>query len=221
MKLKLVKKQPVARNTIMFWFEPDAPLHQIAGQYIELYLPHEPTDERKTKRWFTLSSSPTEKLLAITTKLHPTRPSSFKNSLNNLSIGEELTALPPMGDFILPKDKSIPLVFIAGGIGITPYRSILKYLEDTHEKRDIELIYAVNSLEDMAFLDLIERNASKFITHIGELNAKDVLRNIGEIADKQIYVSGPEKLVETLQKDLLKAGISELQLRVDFFHNYD
>lgn len=223
MKLKLIKKEKVAKNTMMFWFEPDSPVHQIAGQYIELFVPHDPSDDRKAKRWFTLSNSPTEKFLAITTKIHPKRPSSYKNALDSFPMGSEFSALPPMGDFVLPKDETLPLVFIAGGIGITPYRSILKYLQDTDEKRNIKLIYTVSNPDEFAFSDLIESKRVKLIKHVGRLDSVKILEYIGNTDGKQIYISGPEKMVETLQKELLDSGsgISELQLRVDFFHNYD
>lgn len=220
MKLKLIKKHPVAKDTVMFWFQPDRTVRYVAGQYIELDVPHALADNRKTKRWFTLSSSPSEEFLAITTKIDPVRPSSFKNALNNLSIGEIVPALPPMGDFVLPKDESLPLVFVAGGIGITPYRSILKYLLDTGQKRDIELIYAVRSDDEIAFEDIIRNSKIKFTKHIGHLNADDVVGYIHDLG-KVIYVSGPERMVEALQKDLISKGADELMLRVDFFHNYD
>lgn len=221
MKLKLIKKQPVADNMIMFWFEPEAPVSYIAGQYIELHLPHENPDERKTRRWFTLSSSPTEKLLAITTRFHKDRVSTFKQKLRSLEIGDEVSILLPMGDFVLPKDESLPLVFVAGGIGITPFRSILKYLTDTKESRQIKLIYAVKNRNETAFEELIKESPAQYIPHIGNISADEILGYAGEISDQIIYLSGPERMVENLQKDLIAKGIDGRQLRTDFFHNYD
>lgn len=221
MKLKLIKRQLVAKNIEIFWFKPDMPVHYVAGQYIELNISHDSPDNRKTKRWFTLSSSPTEGLLAITTRLDPERKSSFKKALSDLVVGDSVPALMPMGDFVLPKNKSIPLVFIAGGIGITPYRSILKYLSDSGEKRDITLIYAVKDRAEIAFEDIITESDIKLINHHGSLKAEDVLRYTGKITNQAVYISGPENMVEILQKRLISNGISIAQIRTDFFHNYD
>jgi ferredoxin-NADP reductase len=221
MRLKLVKKQPVAKNAVIFWFEPNIPVHYVAGQYIELSIPHPRPDSRKTKRWFTLSSSPTEDLLAITTKLDPLRKSSFKNALNNLEMGSIVPALPPMGDFVLPKDAALPIIFVAGGIGITPYRSILKYLSDSGQKRNIRLIYIVKDQSEVAFEDIITAANIKFTKHFGRLKAEDILNYTGDIKNQAIYISGPERMVEALQKGLISSGISEIQIRTDFFHNYD
>lgn len=221
MKLKLVKKQPVAGNITTFWFEPESPVRYIAGQYIELFIPHPEPDNRREHRWFTLSSSPTESLLSITTRLNDKRKSSFKSTLSNLKIGQEIKMQLPMGDFVLPKDESLPLVFIAKGIGITPFRSMLKYLIDSDEKRNIKLIYSVNNAKDIVFKDIVKKSAKEFITHIGPLDAKKVLAYTGLVKQHVIYIAGPEKMVETLQNDLIKIGVSPAQIRSDFFHNYD
>lgn len=220
MKLTLVKKETIAPNIVSFYFQPETPIRYIAGQYIELHLPHDNPDDRRANRWFTLSSSPTEELLAITTRLHQ-RNSSFKNSLNNLQIGSVIRqAQLPMGDFVLPKDSKLPLIFIAGGIGITPYRSMCKYLLDTRQKRDITLIYAAKP-DELVFSELIKNAGTKLIVPKSRLNSDLVLDYIGPISNQQIYISGPEKMVENLQHQLLRQNVRSSQLRTDFFHNYD
>lgn len=220
MKLTLVKKEKIAPNIISFYFQPETPVRYIAGQYIELHLPHDNPDDRRTNRWFTLSSSPTEELLAITTRLHE-RSSSFKNSLNNLEIGSVIRqAQLPMGDFVLPKDSGLPLIFVAGGIGITPYRSICKYLFDTGQQRDITLVYAAKP-DELIFSELIKKAGVKLIVSKSRLNSVLLLDYTGPISNQQIYISGPEKMVENLQHQLIEHKISASQLRTDFFHNYD
>ncbi|HEX5456672.1 MAG TPA: FAD-dependent oxidoreductase [Candidatus Saccharimonadales bacterium] len=221
MKLKLAKKELVASNIMTFWFEPEIQISRIAGQYTQLYIPHPDMDERKDKRWFTISSSPTEKLWSVTTKLDPVRKSTFKTTLLSLKPDDIINAQLPMGDFVLPKDTSLPLVFVAGGIGITPYRSILQFLSDTKEKRDITLIYAVNETAEIAFSDIIKASGVKFISHAGRLNSTHILDYVKTGKDRIIYLSGPEHMVENLQKGLLSAGIKEELIRTDFFHNYD
>src|SRR5438128_2636442 len=131
-------QETIASSIKSFWFKPTRPVHYTAGQYIELKLPHDKPDNRGERRWFTLSSYPTEPLLSITTKF--TDPgSSFKRALLDMKQGQIINMSDPMGDFVLPKDDTIPLIFVAGGIGVTPVRSMIKWLSDKAEKRDIKL----------------------------------------------------------------------------------
>src|SRR3989344_7668 len=145
MVFTLVRIHQENYNVTTFWFKPERPLAYTAGQFIEMYLPHDNPDERGIKHWFTLSSSPTEELVSITTKLAGAKSSSFKKTLFALRPGVEIKIVEPMGDFVLPKDIGIPLIFVAGGMGITPFRSIIKWLSDRNEKRDITLLYAASA----------------------------------------------------------------------------
>lgn len=231
MKVTFVRKEEIAENIISFYFEPDRSVHYTAGQFIELYLPHENPDKRGTKRWFTLSSSPHEELLAITTNFSPEKGSSFKSTLKNLTPGTELNMASPMGDFVLPKDSSIPLLFVAGGIGCTPFHSILTDLEYTKEKRDITLIYAAQKLEKVAFRKLFEALGDNFKIVLadppsgwegqsGRLSAESIIELARPTDAHYIYVSGPEPMVETLTKDLKDHGINKKHVFGDFFPNY-
>src|SRR5688572_28479949 len=165
MNVILDHTEDIAENIKTFWFKPAKPVHYVAGQFTELYLPHDGADDRGTRRWFTLSSSPTEPLVSITTKFSDPG-SSFKRTLAGLKPGTALALASPMGDFVLPKDASRPLVFVAGGMGITPMRSMIKYLLDCHEQRDIHLIYAVTKREELAFEPLFTAYGLKFTTVI-------------------------------------------------------
>lgn len=222
MKVKFTGKEPQAKNIESFYFEPAKKPHYTAGQFIELYLPHENKDDRGIKRWFTLSSSPTEDLLAITTNFTEPGGSTFKNILKNLNEGDELDMASPMGDFVLPKDSSIPLVFVAGGIGCTPFRSIIKFLTDDNEKRDITLIYSAKTASKVAFKELFNDYLGKnFKEIIGEQLTAESVKKLGNISDKHyVYVSGPEPMVEVLEKDLKKSGVNKKHLYTDFFPNY-
>lgn len=204
-----------------FWFKPKKPISYIAGQFIELYLPHEKTDERGQKHWFTLSSSPTEPLLSITTRIFYKR-STFKDTLLHLKPGTEVRMAEPMGDFILPKDKARRIVFVVAGIGITPMRSMVKWLKDSREKRQIHLIYAAKSEQMAVFKDLFEAYGAKIdLVLDGSLNASKILKLIGELKpDHLIYLSGPEPMVEEFDKDLKKLGVKPEQLLTDFFPGY-
>lgn len=232
MKVTFTHKKPIAEHIFSFHFEPQQHVHYTAGQFIELHLPHKGPDNRGTKRWFTLSSSPHEDHLAITTNFSPGEGSTFKQTLLSLKPGTAVDMASPMGDFVLPKDPSIPLLFVAGGIGCTPFRSIIKDLELTKEKRNIKLIYAAQKPEKIAFEELFQSYLGEnFLTVFtqppadwkgarGHLTA-GMIREIGQPTDDHyIYLSGPEPMVETLNDDLKTSGFSKRHLYTDFFPGY-
>src|SRR6266542_1516571 len=214
-----------------FWFRPQQPLDFVAGQFTELYLPHAEPDDRGQKRWFTISSAPGGALFSITSKLAAEQPSSFKRALCALEPGAKIQFTDPMGDFVLPKDARLPLIFIAGGIGITPMHSMIKYLADRHQQRDIQLIYDVHSPEELLFTDLFDSYGLQFTPvvttadaswsgDIGKINITRLQRMADEAPTALIYMSGPEQLVELLTAELQKSGVASHRLIADFFHGY-
>jgi ferredoxin-NADP reductase len=148
-----------------------------------------------------------------------------------MKVGDNVEMAEPMGDFVLPKDKSIPLLFIAGGIGITPFHSITKYLSDSREKRDIELIYSVNQDSEIVFSDLWKKyKLSDFMSVVqnpsenwqgqkGRLDSKMIFSQIGD-RNIMTYISGPEGMVEALFAELTKMGVSKNNLVGDYFPGY-
>lgn len=220
-----------ADNIKSFWFKTEKPIDHIAGQYIEMTIAHDHPDERGIRHWFTLSSSPTDApLVSITTKFAE-KSSTFKSHLHKLKPGNNVEMSEPMGDFVLPKDSSIPLVFVAGGIGITPFHSIIKWLSDTKQERDITFIYAVSNEHEEVLQDLFENYGLKRIIVInqprgtwdgekGRLSGQRILDLAQPKSDALIYISGPEPMVEALESDLKKLGIKEDRLVGDFFPGY-
>lgn len=222
-----------ARYIKTFWFRPEGRVRHVAGQFTQINLPLDHPDERGSKHWFTISSSPTEALLGITSKFAPGQSSTFKQALANLEPGARLTLAEPMGDFVLPKDKTIPLLFVAGGIGITPYRSLAKWLIDKGEKRDVHLAYSTRTAEELAFLDIFKSYDMKFTPVVteptkewkgqtGVLTAKQILR----LADVQgprtlVYIAGPEPMVEQFVDELRSLGIANHRLVTDYFPGYE
>lgn len=219
----------VAHNTQSFYFMPEKPVRYEAGQFIELRIP---SQQDIQKRWFTLSSSPTEQHIAITTRMSPLNHSSYKQLLHNLKPGDTLVASDPMGDFVLPLDTAIPLVFIAAGLGITPARSMVKWLIDNKQERTTQLLYAVSNPDDFAFRDLFDTATMRttYIAtsadqtwqgHTGRLDAVRIkeLTNYGN--DTLMYVSGPELMVETLTKELIKSGVNPTRIISDYFLGYE
>jgi ferredoxin-NADP reductase len=234
MKATLVRThiENLAKNVRTFWFEPERPLDQISGQYIEMTLHHAKPDDRGEKRWFTLSSSPTDApLVSITTKFAGEVGSSFKKALGKLKPGDTVSVSDPMGDFVLPKDNTIPLIFVAGGIGITPFHSIIKWLHDTKQERDIRFIYSIATERELVFQDLFEHyglHQHMIVDHpegtwdgaTGQLSGRRILELTKPSEDALIYISGPEPTVESLDSQLTNHGIAKSRLVGDFFPGY-
>jgi ferredoxin-NADP reductase len=233
LKLHHTKDESLLVRT--FYFSPAQPVSYQAGQFAEFNLPHSNPDSKGISREFTLSSSPSENLLAITVKNSGT-PSTFKEALWQLQPGEQLGINEPLGDFVLPLDDSIPLVWIAGGIGITPFRSHAVWLDDNQESRPITLIH-YNHAEPI-FFDLIQR-------HIGAANAHVVTEpswqqqhnnpaNIASAATAAalakispqtaqqafFYIAGPDSMVQAVAQSLQGYHIARERIITDAFLGY-
>jgi ferredoxin-NADP reductase len=215
--------EQINNTTFSFWFQPQQPVEYTAGQFVELFIPHD-ADDRGTHRWFTLSSSPSEKLIAITTR-KSTRPSSFKHQLFNLKIGDSVRVSQAMGDFVLPMQKSIPIIFLIRGIGATPVRSMLKYLQDIHESRNISIVYSLRP-HDQMFTDVLNTQNEIIYHESGDNNdVEEPTTTVSNLTKKspsaRVYVSGPEQFVEVAYKRLLENDIKGSSVVTDYFHGYD
>jgi ferredoxin-NADP reductase len=225
MRLTLVEKRRETDDTKSFFFAGDSGLTWKAGQYIHYKLPHADPDARGIERYFSIASAPFEKRVRLTCRFAH-RSSSFKKALDALPIGSEIEADPPEGDFCVD-DLSKPLVFIAGGIGITPFRAILLDLEHRQQAFQIQLLYA-NRGEDAVFrgeLDSLakRRPSLRICYYIGDdrLDAKGIQRAAPELDPHRFYVSGPEPMVESFDKILKELGVPEKEIENDFFPGYE
>ncbi len=225
--LKLVRRHDLTPSITEFWFQPIRPANFIPGQFLEYTLPHPKPDSRGIRRWFTIAASPTEGQILITTKFSE-KSSSFKQALRKMKIGDEITASKVEGDFVLPAnqaDSANKLIFVAGGIGITPYRSMIKYLLDKNEKRDIVLLYGAKTEQDFVFKDIFaEAEAKGWLKPIyvtTPLSAELVKEKVPDWHECTIYVSGPEPMVESLEKQLLAISVPDARLKRDYFPGYE
>ncbi|HSW37298.1 MAG TPA: FAD-dependent oxidoreductase [Candidatus Saccharimonadales bacterium] len=232
MKAIFDHSEPEAANIHTFFFKPEKPVHYTAGQFTEIFLPHAHPDNRGQKRWFTVSSPPGKQFLTITTKFAGKKGSSFKKVLAKLKPGKILDLADPMGDFVLPKLIQTPLIFVAGGMGITPFHSMLEWLSETHEDRPIKLLYAVRSEDEIIFQDtfakagvhatiIVSEPSPSWGGERGRLTAELILGLEKPTEDTLVYVSGPEPMAEALEKDLQKAGLNKRQIVTDFFPGYE
>jgi ferredoxin-NADP reductase len=135
-----------------------------------------------------------------------------------------------MGDFILPKEKTIPLVFVAGGIGITPFRSIAQWLLDKDESRNITLLYGAQNGDDLLFIDTLQSAGIQVTAYVskpsqrwtgktGQLTGAVVYNAVTD-PKTHIYLSGPEPMVETLTHSVISLGMPKHQVITDYFPGY-
>lgn len=220
--LRLKEKQHLVDNVWAFRFEPDKPLEWIPGQFIRVELPHDNPDDEGTKRWFTISSTPHDGFIQITTRITNT---TFKQALAALPVGGQLKLIEqPDGDFVW-KESDKPLVLVAGGIGITPFYSMLKARGHSGQPVSATLIYngRTDNLPFRAEFDEASKRHPEFTVQyvIGEqLTAEKLEKLVPNLTLSQVYVSGPEPMVESLGKQLREAGVADANLHEDFFPNY-
>jgi ferredoxin-NADP reductase len=225
MQLKLLETRAEAADVKSFFFEPESPLTWKAGQYIHYKLPHPNPDDRGIERYFSIASAPFEKRVMLTSRFAE-KGSSFKRALASLPIGGRIEADPPEGDFIVDK-VDCPLLFIAGGIGITPFRAILLDLKQRKQPLKIKLLYA-NRNDDLAFrdtLELLRREDTEFKIEyfIGDnrLSGNEIRACAPDLKNARFYVSGPEPMVESMDRTLKDLGVAESNVVNDFFPGYE
>lgn len=226
MKLKFKEKAKEAGDSVSYIFEPVEPMTWKAGQFLIYFLPHEGADVRGKQRFFTISAAPHEGHVMLTTRIFEENRSTFKQALGKLKPGDLVEVKGPDGDFTVDDPKR-NFVFIAGGIGITPYRSIIGQLDFEKKPINVTLLYA-NKTEDFPFRMFFEEIASRnpnfkihYIVSPAHVDENLIKEKIGNIEDKIFYVSGPEKMVEDLGEMLKGTEIKEGNIKQDYFPGYD
>ena len=237
--LELKKKEQTGTGMFDFVFKQgNGSARFRPGQYMEWTLAHEKSDSRGNRRYFTIASSPTEADLRLGVKFYDP-PSSFKKNLLAMGPGDEIVAGQLAGDFTLPKDPHKKLVFIAGGIGITPFRSMVKYLVDRGERRDIVLLYSNRALAEVAYRDVFDEAAARIgmrtiyaITDAnetlpdnehycrGRINAKLIAQTVPDYRDRTFYISGTHAMTTAFHETLRAMGVPAHRIKTDFFPGF-
>jgi glycine betaine catabolism B len=234
MLLTLTARHREGENIESFQFEPERPFAFDAGQYLRYTLHHSEPDNRGVSRFFTIASAPAERFVMLTTRLS-TPGSSFKQALSRLREGAVVEAAGPSGQFVY-SDREMPAVFVAGGIGITPFRSILVDLASRPLAPDITLLYA-NSTPDIPFRRLFDDLASKpsqlkiaytvsqpdpdWRGSVGRIDEGFIREHAPLTRDPLFYVAGPKGMVEATAETLRAIGVAADRIKRDFFPGYD
>lgn len=235
--MTLIEKRVLAVDTYEFIFRPDRPFPFRPGQYLEWTLGHHSSDNRGNRRFFTIASSPTEAdgTVRLGVKFYEPK-SSFKRALENMQLHDTVSVSSLAGDFVLPTDRKKKLVFVAGGIGITPFRSMVQYLIDTNDTRSVTLLYSNKTASEIAYKEVFNRasevtglktvyaltNESISIpgTYAGKIDAALIMREIPDYGERMFYISGPHAMVEAFKKTLLTLGVSRFHIKTDYFPGF-
>ncbi len=233
-QVKLAARETLAEGTLAFRFEKPAGFNFKAGQAVVLELLHPPAEDGQKRRTFSLVSAPFESTLVVATRM---RDTAFKRALKALPDGASVKLLGPIGQFTLADAR--PAVFIAGGIGITPFMSMLRQAARDRSAQPLLLLYSNRRPEDVAFLGELQglerqnrnfrlvatmtemdKSARKWDGETGFVNADLIERFAGGLAAPLYYVVGPPAMVVAMQETLRGAGAAEDDIRGEEFYGY-
>lgn len=223
MKMRLKSKEQELGKVFTFRFEPEEQISWQPGQYMHYELQHENPDDRGSERWFTIASAPYEKEIRITTRFDGEKVSSFKQALLNMKPADEIIADGPKGSFVL-REGEHHHVFIAGGIGITPFRSMILQLAHDNNEINIDLLYA-NRDENFVFereLKNVQNSHTSFhiIEFVNERIKESDFKKYLSDESAVYYLSGPRSMVENYELLLADIGVDKTAVMTDYFPGY-
>lgn len=235
----LVKKQQETSDVWSFFWESDISFEWEPGQflYYNLNLPEQ--DARGSTRHFTIATSPTESIIQLTTKISD---SVYKQTLRSIELSTLVQGTGPRGDFVLDQERKNLQVFLAGGIGITPFRAFIKYAADKGFSTPMHLIYSNSTPEEIVFKEELRILKSEFvhlkvthtITHpeqsqtpwhglTGRINAemiKNLLSTSHSLPTTVYWVCGPGQFVSGMQDELKKLNVPMDNIEIEQFSGY-
>lgn len=236
-KIKLKARAEIARETLACYFDKPPGFNHKAGQFGDFTLIDPPeTDAEGNTRAFTFANAPHEDSLMVATR---ERDSAFKRILKTMALGTEISLDAPHGSFTLHSDANIPAVFITGGIGITPVRSIV--LQATRDKlpHTITLFYSNKRPEDAAFLDDLNNaqrenpnlslvctmtnmadSACEWNGETGVITGAMIGKSVADLALPIYYLCGPRGMVAAMRELLEESGVKDDKVRTEEFSGY-
>lgn len=234
--LTLKEKIQIAPDIYHFVFTSPKKLEFLSGQYMEWTLKHDHPDVRGSRRYLTIASAPTEEDISIGVKFYE-KSSTYKKALISMQEGDEIMAGGLAGEFVLPNDPKVKLAFIAGGIGITPFRSMIKYLIDTKQKRTVILLYSCLTPQEVVYEEIFDaarnelgiktvyivdniNNFPNWVGRVGKVDEAVITAEIPDYKERNFYISGPPSMVSTFKGILTKMGVSSSRIKTDYFPGF-
>jgi ferredoxin-NADP reductase len=231
--IKLLNSREIASGTFAFEFEKPLGYSFKAGQATDWTLidPIE-TDDEGNGRSFSIAAAPDENILRLATRM---RDTAFKRILGKMQPGGTISIDDPWGDFTLDENESREAVFLCGGIGVTPFYSMMKDAVMRKTSRKLSLFFSNKTAKDAPFRDelltLVQQNdALRMVETItddpswqgerGFIDRGMLERHIDDITKPVYYVAGPPAMVAAMKKMLTEAGLDEQQMKFDEFFGY-
>jgi ferredoxin-NADP reductase len=234
---KLNGREQVAEGTMAFYFDKPSGFEFRAGQAIDIILLNPPeTDSEGNIRTFSIASPPFENRLMVATRM---RDSAFKRVLKGTPLGTAVNIGGPSGSLTLHKNSAKPAVFLAGGIGITPFLSILSQAARDKLAHHLYLFYSNRRPEDAPFLDTLselqranpnlrfvptmtamDKSQQKWTGETGVIDSRMLARHLASLQGPIYYVAGPPAMVAALRQMLTTAGADEDDIRTEEFSGY-
>jgi glycine betaine catabolism B len=234
-KLTLVRIEKMTSGCYDFIFRPDRKLDFQPGQYLDWTLDVRNPDDRGNRRTFTIASAPTDGEVRLGVKLYRS-PSAFKRSLSTMKPGDVIYGAQLAGDFTLPKDRGTKLAFIAGGIGVTPFRSMVQDMIDRCERRSVVVLYGNDKVDEIAYAEVFDRaerelgiktvyavaddRALGSNMHKGFIDAALIQREVPDFKERMFYISGPRAMVLRFRSVLRELGVAHSRIKEDFFPGF-
>jgi ferredoxin-NADP reductase len=234
---KLTRRGEVAEGTMAFHFEKPSGFNFKAGQSADVTLTNPPeTDAEGNTRTFSIASPPFENELVFTTRM---RDTAFKRSLKRVPLNTDVKIGSAAGSFSLHKNPAKPAVFLAGGIGITPFLSIVRQADHDRLPHRLYLFYSNQRPEDAVFLDILQTLETtnpnfRLICTMTEMSkSKKEWKGETVLIDKEMlsrhlptlqgpiyYIAGPPTMVAAMRQTLVSAGVDEDDIRAEEFAGY-
>lgn len=217
-QVKLINKHLIAEDAVAFEIEKPDSFRFVPGQTIDVTINYlSQSDSKSNKRIFSIASAPSEKNLMFAIKL---TDSTYKKELNKIKINDNLEIAGPHGVFKLHRDTKSPAVFIAGGIGITPFRSMILDEKDhdfphriwlfySNSNNPIPFHYTISNINHAHFkyIPTITGDAGNWHGEVGRINDQLIRKYIINIFEPIYYLAGPSKMVEAMKKMLHGLGV--------------
>lgn len=236
-RVSMIERRGVAERTMALYFERPAGFSYKAGQFIDLMLLDPPeTDSEGNTRAFTLASAPSEDHLMVVTRL---RDTAFKRVLMGMPFKTMVNIEGPFGNLTLPESPERPLIFLAGGIGVTPFRSMLVQTATHNLPQRLVLFYSNRRPEDAPFLhelqDLqrkissytfvgtmtqLEKSNCPWTGETGYLDHAMLNRHLEGIESPLYFIVGPPAMVQAFRTILETVGIRKVDIRTEEFAGY-